>query len=129
VFSDVEPRDGRESTGMPHHYDCASFGALLDDAKRRDQALVLIVDDSWEAREATARCESMTKLKVPSVVCVETPATSRTNHEIISFAVFLDYRAKRMHAPVTDAMAPNAPTAPTAPLPDSASGPRVVIDC
>lgn len=68
----------------------------------------------------------MTKLKVPSVVCVETPATSRTNHEIISFAVFLDYRAKRMHAPVSDAVAPNASTAP---LPDSASDARVVIDC
>jgi len=71
----------------------------------------------------------MTELKVSSVVCVETPATSRTNHEIVSFEVFLDYRAKRMRAPVTDAVDPNAPTAPTAPLPDSASGARVVIDC
>jgi hypothetical protein len=54
------------------------------------------------------------------------PATSRTDHEVISFAVFLEYRAKRMHAPVTDALAPNAPTAP---LPNAASGARVVIDC
>ena len=35
----------------------------------------------------------MTEFKVPSVACVETPATSETNHEVISFAVFLPRQA------------------------------------
>jgi hypothetical protein len=56
--------------------------------------------------------ESMTEFKVPSVACGETSATSRTDHEVISFAVFLVYRAKRMHAPVNDALSSNAPATP-----------------
>lgn len=86
-----------------------------------------------DARAAVSRLErcvptseSMTEFKVPSVACVETPATSETNHEVISFAVFLLYRAKRMQAPVIDAPAPNAPTSP---LPNTVPAARVVIDC
>ena len=37
-------------------------------------------------------------------------APHRTDHELVSFAVFLDYRAKRMRAPVADAPTPDAPT-------------------
>ena len=37
-------------------------------------------------------------------------AAHRTDHELVSFAVFLDYRAKRMRAPVGDVPTPDAPT-------------------
>lgn len=56
--------------------------------------------------------EFMTESKVPSVACGETPATSRTDHEVISFAVFLTYRAKRMHAPVNDPLSSHVPAPP-----------------
>ena len=41
----------------------------------------------------------------------------RPDHETVSFAVFLEYRARRMRAPVIDGLAPtpDRPTTPAAP--------------
>ena len=39
---------------------------------------------------------------------------SRSGHETVSYAVFLDYRARRMRAPVTGGAVP-APDLPTTP--------------
>jgi hypothetical protein len=51
-------------------------------------------------------------------------AGPRTDHELVSFAVFLDYRAKRMRAPLAEVPAPDAPTTladPPAPKGNAAS--------
>ena len=48
----------------------------------------------------------------------------RTDHELVSFAVFLDYRARRMRSPVGDVPTPDAPTTlagPPAPKDSTAS--------
>jgi len=34
----------------------------------------------------------------------------RIDHELVSFSVFLDYRARRMRAPVGDVPTPDTPT-------------------
>jgi hypothetical protein len=42
----------------------------------------------------------MTDPAIPPVVLPDAPAAPRIGHELISFAVFLEYRARRMRAPV-----------------------------
>jgi hypothetical protein len=48
----------------------------------------------------------------PPGVLLEATAVPRTDHELITFAVFLDYRARRMRAPVVEQPTPDAPTRP-----------------
>ena len=55
----------------------------------------------------------MAEIQIPTAACRDVSTTSRMDHEVISFAVFLVYRAKRMHAPVADALTPHAPTTPS----------------
>jgi len=45
-----------------------------------------------------------------------TDAVTRSAHELVSFAVFLDYRAKRMRAPVVGGPVTTTPT-PADPTP------------
>jgi hypothetical protein len=52
----------------------------------------------------------MAEAVIPPVDLGEVTAARRADHELVSFAVFLDYRAKRMRAPVGDVPAPDAPT-------------------
>jgi hypothetical protein len=54
----------------------------------------------------------MTEAQIPPIALRDATATPRPEHELISFAVFLDYRAKRMRAPVADGPKPDAPTTP-----------------
>ena len=49
---------------------------------------------------------------VPAGSLRDVSATSRSDHELISFAVFLDYRARRMRAPVAGMRTPDAPAGP-----------------
>ena len=58
----------------------------------------------------------MTEPAIPASHDVMTPAP-RSDHEMVSFAVFLEYRARRMRAPVIDGVAPtpDRPTTPAAP--------------
>ena len=55
----------------------------------------------------------MTEPAIPASHDVMTPAP-RSDHEMVSFAVFLEYRARRMRAPVVDGTAPT-PDLPTTP--------------
>ena len=52
----------------------------------------------------------MTEPAIPPGALPGTTAVARSDHELISFAVFLDYRARRMRAPLGDAPTPDAPT-------------------
>ena len=52
----------------------------------------------------------MTEPAIPPGVRRDVTAAPRPDHELISFAVFLDYRARRMRAPVGDVPTPDAPT-------------------
>jgi hypothetical protein len=54
----------------------------------------------------------MTEPAIPPGARGDATAAARADHELISFAVFLDYRARRMRAPVGDVPPPDAPTAP-----------------
>jgi len=54
----------------------------------------------------------MTEPAVPPVSRRDTTAGPRTDHELISFALFLEYRARRMRAPVAGTPAPDAPAGP-----------------
>ena len=51
----------------------------------------------------------MTEPAVPPVSRRDTTAAPRTDHELISFALFLEYRARRMRAPVDKVPTPHAP--------------------
>ena len=53
----------------------------------------------------------MTEPAIPASHDVMTPAP-RSDHEMVSFAVFLEYRARRMRAPVAGTPAPDAPAGP-----------------
>jgi hypothetical protein len=46
----------------------------------------------------------------PGALADVTAAHHQIDHELVSFAVFLDYRARRMRAPVGDVAPPDAPT-------------------
>lgn len=54
----------------------------------------------------------MTEPAIPAGTIRDATAVHRTDHELISFAVFLDYRAKRMRAPVAEVPTPDEPTTP-----------------
>ena len=58
----------------------------------------------------------MTKAVLPPRAPDDTTAGPKTDHELISFAVFLDYRARRMRAPVAEPPSPEAPTTDTVPV-------------
>jgi hypothetical protein len=52
-------------------------------------------------------------------------ALARGDHELISFAVFLDYRARRMRAPVGTPPTPGIPATPAdPPAPKGSTGKR-----
>lgn len=55
----------------------------------------------------------MTEPTVPAFQDTVTPVP-RSEHETVSFAVFLEYRARRMRAPVVEGPAPT-PDLPTTP--------------
>ena len=66
----------------------------------------------------------MAETVVPPGAPGDVTAAHRTDHELVPFAVFLDYRARRMRAPVGDAPTPDAPTThahPPAPKGSTAS--------
>jgi hypothetical protein len=44
---------------------------------------------------------------------------TRSDHELVSFAVFLDYRAKRMRAPVSGLQVTTTTTTTEPPAPDA----------
>ena len=52
----------------------------------------------------------MSEPAIPPGATGEVTAAHHTDHELISFAVYLDYRARRMRAPLGDAPTPDAPT-------------------
>jgi hypothetical protein len=52
----------------------------------------------------------MAEAVIPPGAPGDVTAAHHTDHELVSFAVFLDYRARRMRAPVGDVPAPDAPT-------------------
>jgi len=54
----------------------------------------------------------MSEPAVPPGVLPDVTANPRTDHELIPFAVFLAYRARRMRAPVAEVPTPDAPTTP-----------------
>ena len=51
----------------------------------------------------------MAETVIPASDPGDVTAAHRTDHELVSFAVFLDYRARRMRAPVAKPT-PGAPT-------------------
>jgi hypothetical protein len=66
----------------------------------------------------------MAEAVIPPGAPGDVTAAHRAEHELVSFAVFLDYRAKRMRAPVGDVPTPDAPTTladPPAPKGSTAS--------
>jgi hypothetical protein len=67
----------------------------------------------------------MSEPAVPPGVLPDVTANPRTDHELISFAVFLDYRARRMRAPVGTVPTPDTPTTiADPPAPKSGAGKR-----
>ena len=67
----------------------------------------------------------MTEPAIPSGTIRDAKAGHRTDHELITFAVFLDYRAKRMRAPVGTLPTEDTPTTLTdPPAPKSSTGKR-----
>jgi len=52
----------------------------------------------------------MAEAVIPPGAAGDETAAHRIDHELVSFAVFLAYRARRMRAPVGDVPAPDAPT-------------------
>ena len=50
----------------------------------------------------------MTEPAVPPVSLRDATAAPRPDHELISFALFLEYRARRMRAPVGKVPTPDA---------------------
>jgi len=67
----------------------------------------------------------MTEPAIPPGALPGTTAVARSDHELISFAVFLDYRAKRMRAPVGTLPTEDTPTTLTdPPAPKSSTGKR-----
>jgi len=67
----------------------------------------------------------MTEPAIPPGALPGTTAVARSDHELISFAVFLDYRAKRMRAPVGTLPSEDTPTTLTdPPAPKSSTGKR-----
>jgi len=68
----------------------------------------------------------MTEPAIPAFQDIMTPVP-RSDHETVSFAVFLEYRARRMRAPVVDGTAPT-PDLPTTPAyPPASEGAAVAI--
>ena len=51
----------------------------------------------------------MAEAAIPPGAPGDVTAGRRTDHELVSFSVFLDYRAKRMRAPVAAEPTPDAP--------------------
>ena len=49
---------------------------------------------------------------IPAGALRDVTAAPRADHELISFAVFLEYRARRMRAPLASMPAPDAPAGP-----------------
>jgi len=67
----------------------------------------------------------MTEPAIPPGALPDATAVARGDHELISFAVFLDYRARRMRAPVGTVPAPDTPTTlADAPAPKGNAGKR-----
>ena len=54
----------------------------------------------------------MTEPPIPAGALRDVTAAPRPDHELISFAVFLDYRARRMRAPVANRPTPDAMAPP-----------------
>ena len=52
----------------------------------------------------------MTEPAIPPGATGDGTASHHTDHELVSFAVFLAYRARRMRAPLGDVPTPGAPT-------------------
>ncbi len=66
----------------------------------------------------------MTEPAIPALRDIIT-LVPRSDHEMVSYAVFLEYRARRMRAPVVGGMAPT-PDFPTTPADPPASEGRAV---
>jgi len=67
----------------------------------------------------------MTEPAIPPGALPDVTALARGDHELISFAVFLDYRARRMRAPVGTPPTPGIPATPAdPPAPKGSTGKR-----
>jgi len=67
----------------------------------------------------------MSEPAIPPGATGEVTAAHHTDHELISFAVFLDYRARRMRAPVGTPPTPGIPATPAdPPAPKGSTGKR-----